>query len=133
MFSYCTGMRLGVANANLHINNHVKQYYIKCWVLTVLLCGASVCLLITMVVVFRSVLGPPGDFGTSISVGLEGLFTNNSAALTTSNTWRWSESDKKVGRHIHMIHTWAFSMVMPTQEVRKNLQIYELLFQPAAL
>jgi hypothetical protein len=59
----------------------------KYWVLTVLVWGARVCLLITMVVVLRSVLGPPGDFGTSISVGLEGLFTNSSAARTTSNTY----------------------------------------------
>ena len=44
-------------------------------------------MLITIVVVFRSVLGPPGDLGTNISVGLEGLFTSNSAALTTSNTY----------------------------------------------
>jgi hypothetical protein len=66
-----------------------KLAYKQCWVLTVLGWGARVCLLITMVVVFRSVLGPPGDFGTSISVGLEGLFTNSSAALTTSNTYRY--------------------------------------------
>lgn len=48
--------------------------------------GARVCLLITIVVVFKSDFGPPGDLGTCISVGLEGLFTSRPAALTTSKT-----------------------------------------------
>lgn len=49
--------------------------------------GAKVCLLITIVVVFRSLV-PPGDFGgTTISTGLFDLLTNDSAARTTSNTY----------------------------------------------
>jgi hypothetical protein len=81
----CAGVRAWTGITNLHTDNAIEQH-IKCRVLTVLDWGASVCLLITMVVVFRSVLGPPGDLGTNSSVGLEGLFTSNSAALTTSNT-----------------------------------------------
>lgn len=47
------------------------------------------CLLITIVVVFKS-FDPPGDFGgigVVESTGLLGLFTNDSAALTTSKTY----------------------------------------------
>lgn len=44
------------------------------------------CLLITIVVVLRSLV-PPGDFGgTTISTGLLDLLTKDSAARTTSNT-----------------------------------------------
>lgn len=73
------------------INTFKTMHIFKCKfdkttkVLTFVFCGARVCLLITIVVVLRSLV-PPGDFGGTISTGLFDLLTNDSAALTTSNT-----------------------------------------------
>lgn len=55
-------------------------------ILTLGFWGANVCLLITIVVVLRSLV-PPGDFGGTMSTGLFDLLTNDSAARTTSNTY----------------------------------------------
>ncbi len=49
--------------------------------LTVLVCGANVCLDMTIVVVFMSTRLGPGDFGTMLE-------TSISAARTASKTWK---------------------------------------------
>ena len=49
--------------------------------LTVLVCGASVCFDMTMVVVFKSTRAGPGDFGVMLE-------TSISAARTASNTYK---------------------------------------------
>jgi len=84
-----------------------------------------VCLLMTIVVVFRlsADLEGPGDLGTSSSVGLDG-FTSSSAARTTSKTCKYRS------HHYHVIAISRFPRVTNRNDLNKESHSCEMLVTP---